>query len=302
VTSIEWTDETWNPTVGCDRVSPGCDHCYAMNVAHRGLTEAHRGLTVNGPNGVDWNGVVRPLPGRLEVPFRWRRPRRIFVDSMSDLFHPAVPERFIGDVWNTMGLTPQHTYQILTKRPPRMAQVLQGWERQGWTWRRSDMVWCGPIAGPLPNVWLGTSIESSRYAFRADHLRATPAAVRFLSIEPMLDDCADVDVRGIDWVIVGGESGRGARPMHPDWVRGIRYRCGEEGIPFLFKQWGAWHDGALVGKHAAGRSLDGRTWDEYPSVVAGLGDGVPDPVSVSNRQTDTAASDGAPAEGDGVQP
>ncbi len=304
--TIEWTDETWNPTVGCSRVSPGCDGCYAIGVAHRAMQPAHEGLTIKRPGErTDWTGEVRRLPERLDVPLRRRKPTTYFVDSMSDLFHEGVPRTFIGSVFDVMGRAERHTFQVLTKRPQRMAKVLRCWEADGWRWRRDDLLWCGPPRiAPLPNVWLGTSIESDRYAFRADHLRATPAAVRFLSLEPLLGPLPSLDLAGIDWVIVGGESGPGARPMHPDWVRDIRDRCVAAGVPFFFKQWGAWlgfgrdrfgasyeyaaahaaphfewnagdegegvFTGAAVrvGKKAAGRELDGRTWDEMPERTA----------------------------------
>lgn len=295
--SIEWTDETWNPTVGCSRVSPGCDRCYAMGVAHRGMTETHVGLTQKGERGVDWTGEVRCLPERLEVPLRWRKPRRVFVDSMSDLFHPDVPFGFLVDVFTTMADAMQHTFQVLTKRPQRMAEVVpEVYSALGFP----------PDDDPLPNVWLGTSIESDRYAFRANHLRATPAAVRFVSAEPLLSYLPSLDVRGLDWLIVGGESGPGARPMHREWARRLRVECRDAGVPFFYKQHGEWAsytDGELhadvlssgetqltmdhlgevldpdapcetsrhptlfvrVGKKAAGRKLDGRTWDEVPA-------------------------------------
>lgn len=289
-TAIEWTDETWNPVVGCSRVSPGCDNCYAIGVAHRAMQPAHEGLTIRTERGTDWSGAVRCLPERLGQPLRWRKPRRVFVNSMSDLFHPDVPDAFIADVFDVMachGPIARHTFQVLTKRSQRMAQLLGDWAQ--------DEGYRG-----APNVWLGTSIESDRYAFRADHLRATPAAVRFLSLEPLLGPLPSLDLTGIDWAIVGGESGRGARPMHPGWVRDLRDRCITAGVPFFFKQWGSWGwpatprdhaltiDGHLfepgarlgmnhmcqptfvrnVGKKAAGRQLDGRTWDEYPTIVA----------------------------------
>jgi protein gp37 len=286
VTTIEWTQETWNPTVGCSKVSPGCDNCYAIGVAHRAMQPAHEGLTIKrAGERPDWNGTVRCLPERLDVPLRRKKPTTYFVDSMSDLFHPDVPSYFINFVWDTMRKCPQHTFQILTKRAQRMRDKLAGTE------------YC-----VAENVWLGTSIESDRYAFRADHLRDTPAAVRFLSLEPLLGPLPSLDLTGIDWVIVGGESGPGARPMHPDWVRDIRDRCVASGIPFFFKQWGKFapfdshpgpHADSLVsghvgfngewssptakiwahpwpvvmagfGKKIAGRVLDGRTWDEMP--------------------------------------
>lgn len=230
-TTIEWTEETWNPTVGCSRVSPGCDGCYAISVAHRAMQPAHEGLTIKRPGErTDWTGVVRCLPERLEVPLRRRRPTMFFVDSMSDLFHPDVPDEFLLKVWGKLAVTPRHTYQILTKRPQRMADFM----------RAAVERWGDGSLTILRHVWLGTSIESDRYAFRADHLRATPAAVRFLSLEPLLGPLPSLDLTGIDWVIVGGESGPGARPMHPDWVRDIRDRCVAAGVPFFFKQWGAY--------------------------------------------------------------
>lgn len=342
---IEWTDATWNPTVGCSRVSPGCDGCYAIGVAHRAMQPAHEGLTIRRPGErTDWSGEVRTLPGRLATPLHWRKPRRVFVDSMSDLFHPDVPAEFIGSVWATMARAHQHTFQVLTKRPQRMASVLDAWVEEGERggsagggpiWRDHHLRWNESRAWPLPNAWLGTSIESDQYAWRADHLRATPAAVRFLSLEPLLGPLPSLDLGcscghgrrqhypfgdcgwcgaeeddspvcrsydGIDWVIVGGESGPGARPMHPDWVRDIRDRCVAAGVPFFFKQLGAWtwSDGRLpptepdlylhtdgrtategealadggdwqgmwhVGKKAAGRQLDGETWGEMPVVT-----------------------------------
>lgn len=313
---IEWTDATWNPVVGCDRVSPGCDNCYAIAMSRRiqaAGNEAYQGLVEDD----DWTGVVRCLPERLDQPERWRRPRRIFVNSMSDLFHPDVPVDLIVRVFNIMAGTSRHRYQVLTKRPQRMAQILSRVRRcrLGWlTHNGEDPTSYGGTGHvvaeydgwPLPNVWLGTSIEKNPYTFRADRLRETPAAVRFLSLEPLLGPLPSLDLTGIDWVIVGGESGPGARPMHPDWVREIRDRCVEAGVAFFFKQWGEWaphHDGIpyvreskhrmnlrtvtlhpdgteydrrrpdtwpgstmlwRIGKRAAGRELDGRTWDEYP--------------------------------------
>lgn len=246
-TSIEWTDETWNPAVGCEHISPGCDHCYAATVASRQMQPAHEGLTI----GRKWNGQVRTLPDRLGDPLKWRKPRRIFVGSMTDLFHRDVPDAFLRGVWGTMAEAKHHTFQVLTKRPQRMSSFvasLPEWGQQ------------------LPNVWLGTSIESDRYAWRADRLREIPAAVRFLSCEPLIGPLPSLTLSyGIDWVIVGGESGPGARPMDPEWVRDLRDRSVGWGVAFLFKQWGS-HDehGQKMNKHDAGRTLDGRTWDEFP--------------------------------------
>jgi protein gp37 len=225
-TTIEWTQESWNPVVGCERVSPGCDHCYAIGVAHRAMQPAHIGHTIKRPGEpTDWTGVVRCLPERLDQPLRWKRSRRVFVNSMSDLFHPDVPDTFIEQVWRTIAVATQHTFQILTKRPQRMARYAnQAVERgRGWV---------------LPNMWVGTSIESRRYAWRAEHVRATPAAVRFLSIEPFLGwlGCDLESLDGIHWIIVGAESGHGARPMDLAWARMLRDRCAKEGVAYFVKQ------------------------------------------------------------------
>lgn len=355
-TNIEWTDATWNPIIGCSRVGPGCDHCYAIGVVHREMSPQHVGLTVK-PEGerTDWTGEVRPAGERkLTEPLRWTKPRRIFVNSLSDLFHADLPDDEIAKVFAVMALAPQHTFQVLTKRPQRMA----GWLLEDflgetaqrrvqdmithltrvWGWKRPvifDPRMANPDAStprgrladdpnydrrvpltwPLPNVHLGVSIENDTYSWRANWLRDTPAAVRFISAEPLLGPLPSLDLTGIDWLIVGGESGPGSRPMHPDWVRDLRDRSGRQpivrvggdypnhddkatyGPAFLFKQWGDWaqagrgigmarssegrevlvgepdDDGCQtvlrrIGKKAAGRELDGRTWDEYPKVVA----------------------------------
>lgn len=249
-TKIEWSDETWNPLVGCSRVSAGCDNCYAIGVVHRKMQPAHVGLTIRSHRGrdgrTDWNGKVRALPDRLDQPLRWRRPRRIFVNSLSDLFHGNVDEHYIADVFAVMSLAPQHTFQILTKRPKGMEGTLNSYEwRYKLTLARralqlrlgieaSEMVW------PLPNVALGVSIENDKYAWRANHLRATQAAIRFVSGEPLLGPLPSLKLDRIDWLIVGGESGPGARPMHPDWVRDLRDRSVAAGVAFHFKQWGAY--------------------------------------------------------------
>jgi protein gp37 len=306
---IEWTDRTWNPLTGCTKVSPGCDRCYAKTMHER----------FNGPGSFD---TVTLHPERLEQPLRWRRPSRVFVNSMSDLFHRDVTDYFIAEVFAVMAAADRHTFQLLTKRPARMRSLLAKesfWldvfmiaENQHGGSRR---IW------PLPNVWLGVSVEDQHWAdLRIPALLDTPAAVRFLSCEPLLGPInlraigatgwhlntsafrsRDVPDRGIDWVIVGGESGRGARLMHAGWARTLRDQCEAAGVPFLFKQWGEWaptkhlsaglvvdprerpgeavadglHAGDApwrrvyrrVGKKAAGRELDGRTWDEYPAVV-----------------------------------
>jgi protein gp37 len=283
-TKIEWTDKTWNPAAGCDHVSPGCDHCYAETIANR----------FAGSKAFPDGFKLTLHPERLEDPLRWRKPCRVFVNSMSDLFHPDVPDRFIVQVYARMVAAGWHQFQVLTKRPQRMAQLLNkpAFERD--VQDEVHALHTHMFAGfPYPSVWLGTSIESDRYTFRANHLRETPARVRFLSLEPLLGPLPSLDLTGIDWVIVGGESGPGARPMHPAWARDIRDRCVAAGVAYFFKQWGEWgpidplewsaRNGDRVlgwdgtdndcgsgfvhryGKHAAGRTLDGRTWDEYPS-------------------------------------
>lgn len=318
-TSIEWTDATWNPIIGCSRVGPGCDHCYAIGVVHREMSPQHVGLTVKPEGGrTDWTGEVRPAGERkLTEPLRWTRPRRIFVNSLSDLFHADLPDDEIAKVFAVMALAPQHTFQVLTKRPQRMAKLLASpqFERDVASWaidvaQWEDAAWS--FDWPLPNVHLGVSIENDTYTWRADHLRNTPAAVRFVSAEPLLGPLPSLDLTGIDWLIVGGESGPGSRPMHPAWVRDLRDRTRMPNVDgdgnfhplgstaFLFKQWGDWvygegdaqaalgDDGFAaaapwagrgrlhywdddldpsyrVGKKAAGRELDGRTWDEYPA-------------------------------------
>lgn len=327
-TRISWTNKTWNPLVGCSRTSPGCDRCYAIGVAHRAMQPAHRGLTLMTEHGADWTGEVRCLPDRLTVPETWRRPCLVFVNSMSDLFHRDVPPGFIVQVFATMALTPRHTYQVLTKRAQRMAKwtsdptnqclvnvevahrlgirtahfapidssaaarrlgaaigdarVAAGLERYS-TW-------------PLPNVWLGVSVESQRYAnLRLPHLLSTHTAVRWVSAEPLLgrldlgigdphrghlsDDvhghphprtcltCSseDHDVpyfrrdpghSGIDWVVAGGESGPGARPMDLEWARSLRDQCCDAGVPFFMKQLGAVRARELGAATRAGHALD----------------------------------------------
>jgi protein gp37 len=244
VSRIEWTDVTWNPVTGCDRVSPGCDHCYAERMAKR-LAGRH-GYPADDPFRVTLH------PDRLGEPLRWRKPRRVFVNSMSDLFHAAIPDDFQACIWETMARTPRHTYQVLTKRPQRIARALGP---RGCGFYDHE----GPVPCPQPNVWLGTSIENDSYTFRATHLRNSPAAVRFLSLEPLLGPLPSLDLTGIDWVIVGGESGLAARPMEPAWVRDLRDRSVAAGAAFFFKQWGG------RTPKANGRELDGRTWDEMPS-------------------------------------
>lgn len=352
-TGIEWTDETWNPITGCTKVSPGCDHCYAKTMHER----------FNGPGSFD---TVTLHPARLDKPLRWRKPRKVFVNSMSDLFHEDVPDYYIALVWVVMALAPEHTFQILTKRHGRMRSLLNSLRFRILVDTIEYQAANGEVEGipaaqshkarearrqpdgsipprwPLPNVWLGVSVETQQWAdIRIPALLDTPAAVRFLSCEPLLgpvnligqggnmvgagiyalpdppaDDgepvCQDHGIEGcrqgctfVDWVIVGGESGHGARPMHPDWARSLRDQCQGAGVPFLFKQWGSWApiapahahqgdvalhsdgssvDAAEIGaqtfawrresyamrrmsKHDSGRMLAGRTSDEFPAVA-----------------------------------
>lgn len=276
--SIEWTQATWNPTTGCDRTSPGCDHCYALTLSRRLKAMGNPKYQRDGSPATSGPGFRLTLhPDQLSLPHRWKSPRLIFVNSMSDLFHPEVPDEFIEDVFQVMADTPQHTYQVLTKRSQRLSKLAP---RLSWS----------------KNVWMGVSVESARYAFRANHLRKVPAAVRFISAEPLLGPLPNLDLTGIDWLIAGGESGPGARPMHPDWAKELRDRCKTADVAFFFKQWGAWApnretgavpvaiDGVIldampsvrapgapvrmrrVGKGAAGRTMDGRTWNEMPKV------------------------------------
>ena len=247
-TSIEWTDATWNPVAGCKIITPGCTNCYAMRMAARleamGV-EKYVGLTRKSGGRYIWTGKIQLDEHSLDAPLGWRKPRKIFVNSMSDLFHDDVPAEFIGRVWSVMERTQRHTYQILTKRPERMREVLAALE--------------APV---LPNVWLGTSVEDSAVLDRLDDLRQVPAAVRFVSFEPLIGSVADADLSDIHWAIVGGESGPRSRPMQEDWVDEIRLRCLLSGTTFFFKQWGG------KNKKAAGRTYKGRTWDNLPNVHA----------------------------------
>ena len=209
--SIEWTDATWNPVAGCSIVTAGCTYCYAMVLAKRleamGM-EKYTGLTRRTGNRTVWNGTVRQDRAALAIPFSWKKPRKVFVNSMSDLFHEQVDDTFIEKVWKVMSDTPHHNYQILTKRPDRMAHII------------SDTI--GSI---LPNVWLGTSVENYDVLDRLEHLRRTPAAIRFVSFEPLIGPVGIVDLTAIDWVIVGGESGREARPIREEWIDEIYLQC-----------------------------------------------------------------------------
>ncbi|WP_082540205.1 DUF5131 family protein [Bosea sp. Leaf344] len=245
-TTIEWTDATWNPVAGCTIVTAGCTNCYAMRMAARleamGV-EKYQGLTRKSGSRRVWTGRLFLDEHALQVPLRWKKPRRIFVNSMSDLFHQDVPSEFIQRVWQVMKATPHHTYQILTKRPGRMATVLQS---DGFS--------------VLPNVWLGTSVEDDRVLSRLDDLRRVPAAIRFVSFEPLIGSVKKADLTGIGWAIVGGESGPSARVMQTDWVDEIEHACRRDGAAFFFKQWGG------VQKKRTGRTYRGRLWDELPEL------------------------------------
>lgn len=325
--SIEWTNKTWNPVSGCTRVSEGCDNCYAVTMTKRLEAmgqDKYSGLVNIGKN--HFNGQVKCHEDALLIPLKWKKPCRVFVNSMSDLFHKEVPFEFIDKVFAVMALTPHITYQILTKRPDRMAEYFESYwspkdfaELRGvdlcrWLQKHDLYETAKPVFEAmgkcLPNVWLGTSVENQDVADgRIPHLLRCPAAVRFLSCEPLLGevklnfgywwiegcgkhgktpfmelqgrcldkfqvDCSECEKRkSIDsrlhWVIVGGESGPNARPMHPDWARSLRDQCQSAGVPFFFKQWGEWAPGDYttyekVGKHRAGRLLDGREWNEFP--------------------------------------
>jgi protein gp37 len=228
---IEWTEATWNPVTGCDKVSPGCAHCYAERMAGRLQAMGQR-------NYVD-GFAVRTHEHMLDHPLRWKKPLRIFVNSMSDLFHADIPVEFIERVFGVMNKANWHQYQVLTKRSERLRELS---ERMDWQ----------------PHIWMGVSVENQRHAFRIHDLRMTGATVKFLSLEPLLGPLPNMNLEGIDWVIVGGESGPGARPMKPEWVADIQEQCALAGVKFFFKQWGG------VFKKRAGRELNGRTWDEMP--------------------------------------
>lgn len=239
-TGIEWTEVTWNPVTGCDRVSPGCDNCYALTLSKRLKAMGSARYQNDGDPRTSGPGFgVTCHDDLVDLPRSWRKPRLVFVNSMSDLFHPEVPDDFIARVFDTMKACEQHTFQILTKRPQRLAAI-------------SDQL-------PWPsNVWMGVSVENAAYRFRIDHLRKVPAKVRFLSVEPLIGDIGELDLAGIHWVIVGGESGARARPVQEGWVTAIRDQCVEAGVAFFFKQWGG------RTPKAGGRELDGALWDEMP--------------------------------------
>lgn len=239
-TGIEWTEATWNPTTGCDRVSSGCDNCYALAMARRLKAMGSDRYQVDGDPRTSGPGFALTLhPSALEQPYSWSGHRTVFVDSMSDLFHAKVPLSYLRDVFAVIADTPQHTYQILTKRSLRLARL------------------AGELEWPA-NLWVGVSVEDAKRLPRIDHLRRVPAAVRFLSCEPLLGSLAGIDLEGIGWVITGGESGPNARPLDAKWVREIRDACQSACIPFFHKQWG----GRTPKQN--GRALDGVVWDEMP--------------------------------------
>lgn len=231
--AIEWTDATWNPVTGCTQVSPGCDHCYALTFAER-----FRGV----PNHPYEQGFDLKLwPERLELPLKWKKPRMIFTNSMSDLFHKDIPDEFIYRVFDVMVKADWHIFQVLTKRSGRLARMA------------SLLPW-------TPNIWIGVSIELDQYLWRANHLRQVPASTRFISAEPLLGPLTNLNLDGIDWLISGGESGLGHRPCNPEWVRDLRDRCQVDGVAFFHKQWGG------RTPKAGGRLLNGKTWDEFPNL------------------------------------
>ncbi len=244
-TSIEWTDATWNPVAGCSVISAGCTNCYAMRMASRlqamGMSK-YRGLTRKSGRRHVWTGKIRCDESSLAMPLKWKKPRRIFVNSMSDLFHEDVPVEFIAKVWATMANAPHHTFQILTKRPERMAEILSS---SRFLVRK--------------NVWLGTSVESAEVFDRLDHLRRVPAEIRFVSFEPLIGSVAGANLSGISWAIVGGESGPRARRMLPNWVEEIEEMCRHQRVAFFFKQWGG------VRKKSTGRKLRNQVIEEFPA-------------------------------------
>lgn len=242
---IEWTEQTWNPVVGCTKISAGCKHCYAETLARR--------LRAMNTAGYENGFALTLLPERLQEPLRRKKPTVYFVNSMSDLFHEKVPDAYIERVVDIMQRTPQHSYQVLTKRGARMARFF----------RSRDVP---------DNAWLGVSVENRRHGVpRIDHLRGINAKIRFLSVEPLLEDVGVLDLTDIHWVIVGGESGPKARPMAPEWAESVRLQCHAQGVAFFFKQWGGWGaDGQRRAKSKNGRLLNGRTWDEMPAAVAAM--------------------------------
>lgn len=243
---IEWTEQTWNPTVGCTKISAGCKHCYAETMAKR--------LKAMGTPGYENGFALQLLPQRLQDPLKRKKPTIYFVNSMSDLFHERIPDAYIDQVLDVIGQTPHHTYQVLTKRAARMARYFRN------------------RAAPR-NAWLGVSVENQKHgAPRIEHLRRVPAHIRFLSVEPLLEDVGNLNLAGIHWVIVGGESGPKARPMRQEWADSVRLQCEAQQVAFFFKQWGGWGaDGQRRAKSANGRELNGKTWDQMPAAGMPVG-------------------------------
>ena len=236
-TKIEWTESTWNPVTGCTKVSPGCLNCYAERMAKR--------LKAMGQPNYRNGFEVTCHPHVLELPLRWKKPKMIFVNSMSDIFHENIPQEFIFDIFSIMNKATHHQFQILTKRAKRLSDL-------------------SPLLRWTENIWMGVTVESAKYKDRIDYLRYTSAHIKFLSLEPLLDNLGQLNLSGIDWVIVGGESGPGARPIKAEWVRNIREQCIEQDVPFFFKQWGG------KNKKKAGRVLDGKIWSQMPSAFDGM--------------------------------
>lgn len=253
--TIEWTEATWNPVTGCDRVSRGCDHCYALTLAKRLKAMGNAKYQLDGDPRTSGPGFgVAVHPGALDLPHRWREPRTVFVNSMSDLFHARIPLEFVVRVFEVMQATPRHTYQVLTKRSVRLRR----------------------LAPQLPwpeNIWLGVTVEDADHGHRVDDLRQVPAAVRFISAEPLLGPLPSLSLVGVDWVIAGGESGHHARPVDATWVMDLRDACVDAGAAFFFKQWGG------RTPKAGGRSLEGRTWDQLPRPRVEVGSPAADPAS-----------------------
>ncbi len=262
--NIEWTDTTWNPTTGCSRVSRGCENCYAMMMARRfdGMGTGYDDTTRRRKGKTDWTGVVHLHEERLSTPLTWKKRRVVFVDSMSDLFHPQVPFSFIDKVFGVMGAAGRHVFQVLTKRPGRMAEYFSDDPDcmiERWTEAVPESTEQEELSYPLDNVWLGTSVENDDTKHRIEPLRQLEAAVRFISFEPLVGKINNLDLDGIDWVIVGGESGHHATPMEESWVVSIKEECRHRNIPFFFKQWG--------GKYSKenGREFKGDIFSEMPN-------------------------------------
>ncbi len=245
--NIEWTQSTWNPVRGCTRVSEGCKFCYAERIAARFSKKgfAYEGFAKMTKAGPRWSNKVEPVPELLDMPLKWKKPQLIFVNSMSDLFHDDVPLDFILKVFDTMRKAKQHHFQVLTKRSKRLVKL------------SSEIQW-------PENVWMGVSVENQDYIFRIDDLRKTAAKIKFLSLEPLIGELKNLNLTHIDWVIVGGESGPGARPIEEKWIIDIRDQCQEASVPFFFKQWGG------LNKKQNGRLLENRTWDALPYAYSGV--------------------------------